>query len=185
MLSRPCQFKHLREVSNALYAEFGHNATASQAGGSPFPTPSLSHDAPRSSTLKNVKASPRPLGCVPFLGLFLRDLTLNAELPTYLDPTSPHTPAAVSADGELLAVADETVFAHLGAGAGAARDVTLRPLVNVHKFRVRAALVQKALGFVVFAEGYPYEPDVGCYFKCLKIRCLEGGVLRECSARIE
>lgn len=143
------------------------------------------------------------MGCLPFLGellsrrsaqrarltfphtstgLLLRDLTLNAELPTYLDPTSTNSPASVDSTGSLTRLADPTAFDHL---PPLPSHMPLRPLINVHKFRVQATLVQRVLAFQEFAEGYPYEPETSVYFKCLKIRSLESGVMREVSMRLE
>lgn len=114
-------------------------------------------------------------------GLFLHDLALNAELPTFLDPTSTNTPASVDSTGALVHIADPSAFDHL---PPLPHHMPLRPLVNVHKFRVQATLVQRVLAFQEFAEGYPYEPETSVYFKCLKIRSLDSTAMREVSLRL-
>lgn len=137
------------------------------------------HSFPRCAAFVS---STRPHADPPLsAGLFLRDLTLNAELPTFLDPTSTNTPASVDETGSLSHVANPYAFAHL---PQLPDDVPLRPLVNVHKFRLMAGIVQRVLAFQEFAEGYPYQVDPNVYFKCLKIRCLEPSVMRECSLRL-
>ena len=115
-------------------------------------------------------------------GLFLHDLSINTELPTFLDPTSPNSAAHVDASGSLESVADPLAFAEL---PPLPDNLPLAPLVNVHKFRVMANVVQQVLSLQECAEGYSYEPEPSLYFKCLKIRCLPPNLLRECSLRIE
>ncbi|GAA5931143.1 hypothetical protein JCM1841_002115 [Sporobolomyces salmonicolor] len=155
-------FKYLRELTNALVADYA------PAGD-------------RSSALDSMSAAAAK-GCIPFVGLFLRDLAINAELPTFLDPTSPNSPASVDASGSLTVVADPNAFVSLPPLPG---DMPLRPLVNVHKFRKLATIVQRVRAFQQLADKYPYEPTPSVYFKCLKIRCLEQSVMHEVSARLE
>lgn len=105
-------------------------------------------------------------GTIPFLGLFLRDLAVTNELPTYLDPTAPSTPAAKGGEDT---VTNEDAFTGLHA---LPVDVPLRPLVNVHKHRTLAAVVQKVLVFQEMAGLYTYEADPTLFRKCLAIRCV-------------
>lgn len=164
-------------------------------------SPAFTEPSKSSAAAKGVKASPSPIGCIPFLGqsiapcvrfradpvesagLFLRDLAGNDELPTYLDPTSTNSPASVDSAGNLAEVADLSAFDHLAPLPSYLP--ALRPLVNVHKFRVQATLVQRVLAFQEFTEGYPYEPESNVYFKCLKIRSLDSSVMHEVSHRLE
>ncbi|SCZ99861.1 BZ3501_MvSof-1269-A2-R1_Chr12-3g03548 [Microbotryum saponariae] len=164
-------FKHLREVTKALISEYGP----------PGQRRPLSANDPYRS-VKGTKGAPVPLGCIPFLGLFLRDLTMNAELPTFLDPSSTDTPAEVDAEGTLVSLADPNAFNSL---APLPPSLRMRPLVNVHKFRVQARIVQDVLAAMEFAEGYPYDPDARWYLKCLKLRALSSDVMCELSRRLE
>lgn len=108
---------------------------------------------------------------------------MNAELPTFLDPTSPSSPAMVDpATGCLLSVADPSAFSNL---PPLPEDIQLMPLVNVHKHRVMASVVQKVMVFQEMAELYPYEAESSVYLKCLKLRCLSGPAMRELAERIE
>ncbi|GAA6037739.1 hypothetical protein JCM8097_002317 [Rhodosporidiobolus ruineniae] len=158
-------FKHLREVTSALLSEYGapgqHSAFADAIG-----------------------AGAASKGCIPFLGLFLRDLALNAELPTFLDPSSPNTPASVSPSGSLLSLSSPS-FSSFPPLPPLPAGVELAPLVNVHKFRLLAATVQRVVAFQELAGRYGAEPSPREYFRCLKIRCLEQGVMSELSARLE
>ncbi|BGP43229.1 Guanine nucleotide exchange factor lte1 [Rhodotorula kratochvilovae] len=157
-------FKHLRELMNAMIAEYG----ATDERGSIADAASTS--------------APPSKGCIPFLGLFLRDLALNTELPTFLDPSSPHEPANVDSTGSLTSLADPSAFASF---PPLPPGTPLAPLVNVHKFRVLAAVVQRVVAFQQLAAQYSYEPQPKTYFRCLKIRCLEQGVMHQLSSRLE
>ncbi|BGP27425.1 Guanine nucleotide exchange factor lte1 [Rhodotorula toruloides] len=156
-------FKHLRAVTNALVAvEAG--LPAARSG---------SFDLTAAAAVK---------GCIPFLGIFLRDLALNAELPTFLDPTNPEFPAALDAAGSLISLADPSAFDEL---APLPPCISLAPLVNVHKFRVLAGTVRKVVAFQDLANRYTFEPMQSVYFKCLKIRSLEQDVMHELSGKLE
>lgn len=109
-------------------------------------------------------------------------MTTNGDLPTFLDPTSTTTPAVVDENGSLISTANTDAFSNL---PSLPNSITLQPLVNVHKQRVLAALVQRVLAFQEFAESYPYSiPDPNIYFKCLKIRSLSPSLITECSIRL-
>ncbi|EGU11422.1 hypothetical protein RTG_02580 [Rhodotorula toruloides ATCC 204091] len=156
-------FKYLRAVTNALIA--------TEAG---LPnTRSGSFDSTAAAAAK---------GCIPFLGIFLRDLALNAELPTFLDPTNPDIPAEVDAAGSLVSLADPSAFDEL---PPLPPSISLAPLVNVHKFRILAGTVRKVVAFQDLANRYTFEPTPSVYFKCLKIRSLEQDVMHELSRKLE
>ena len=71
-------------------------------------------------------------------GIFLKDLNTISSLPTYLDPTSPHSPAVVDSIGLLERVVDPGAFEGMG---GLPSGVGLYPLINVHKFRLLSQYV--------------------------------------------
>ncbi|GAA5827869.1 hypothetical protein JCM11251_007711 [Rhodosporidiobolus azoricus] len=155
-------FKHLRDLTNALAGQYGSTSSSSSSG------EALPADASK--------------GCIPFLGIFLRDLALNAELPSFLDPTSPNTPASVSATGSLTTLADPSAFADY---PPLPKGMDLAPLVNVHKFRILAGTVNRVIAFQELAARYAHEPTAEVYFKCLKIRCLDQAVMHELSSKLE
>ncbi|KAM0786187.1 hypothetical protein ACM66B_006994 [Microbotryomycetes sp. NB124-2] len=146
-VSHEQQFKHLRDVTNAIIAEYG--PLGQRAGLS---------TAFKQTTSRAVRNSPAPLGCLPFLGLVLRDLSVNDELPTFLDSNT------------------ETSIT---------RSTPSYPLVNVHKMRTVAALTQRVLAFQEFAEGYPFQVDAKVYLKALKLRALDSVTMRSLAERIE
>ncbi|KPV72035.1 uncharacterized protein RHOBADRAFT_56170 [Rhodotorula graminis WP1] len=161
-------FKHLRALMSAMVEEYGGSADDDGASSSSSPRPSTSPSSGK--------------GCIPFLGLFLRDLALTTELPTYLDPSSPSSPAHVSPSGLLVSLASPSSFSHL---PSLPPSTPFAPLVNVHKFRLLAGIVGRVVTFQRLAARYAHEPTRGAYWRCLKIRCLDVGVARELSRRLE
>lgn len=115
-------------------------------------------------------------------GLFLRDLAVNQELSTFLDPTYTGAPADVNAAGELVSVRNLNAFEHL---SPLSYNMPLRPLVNVHKFRLQATVVQRVLAAQELASGYPFQPDTTRYLRTLKIRSLDSHLLHEVSKKLE
>ena len=116
-------------------------------------------------------------------GLYLRDLSITCELPTFLDPTAPSAPASVDeVTGEFEAIHDDAAFADL---PPLPSSVTLHPLVNVHKHRTIASIVQKILVFQEMAGLYPYEADATLFRKCLGLRTLHPDALMAASLRAE
>lgn len=140
-------------------------------GGSPRVT-----SAGRLALTRAVCAPPPP-------GIFLRDLALNAALPTYLDPSSPSTPASVPPSGALPSLATPSTTSHPFPLA----SPPPAPLINVHKFRLLAQAVHGVVAFQgMAARGYAHlEPVRGAYWRCVRIRCLDARVAGELSRRVE
>ncbi|KAH9821352.1 hypothetical protein DFH28DRAFT_883188 [Melampsora americana] len=103
------------------------------------------------------------VGCIPFLGLYLRDLTINDELPTYLNPNEPSI--------GLPTIDPETGFVE---------GTNLYPLVNIHKFRIYSKVVNKILGFQELSLSYPFEAqgDQSLFLNCLRLKSLDSSKLR-------
>ncbi|KAH8917978.1 ras GEF [Atractiella rhizophila] len=161
-------FKGLRTTTAKIAEEWG-----------PLGGQSSKLVASRSSNNISAKAKHTRLGCIPFFGIFLRDLAINSELPSLLDPTSPNNPASVDpTTGQICRVIDPNAFSNL---PPLPEGVTLEPLINIHKFRNIATVVQKVLTFQEIAEVYPFEADGSLYITCLKLKCLDVRRLRECS----
>ncbi|KAI5480686.1 guanine nucleotide exchange factor LTE1 [Pseudohyphozyma bogoriensis] len=163
-------FKHLREVTAALLSEYG------PAGQRAAP-----QEPARGSASKGAKSPPAAVGCLPFLGLFLKDLAMTAELPTYLDPSSTGTPADVDAVGSLQCLTDPDAFAHL---PPLPEGVQIQALVNVHKTRLVSSTIQQLLAFQELAADYGYTNTPSLYMKALKIRCLDSKTIEELSLRL-
>jgi GDP/GTP exchange factor required for growth at low temperature len=110
------------------------------------------------------------------VGIFLRDLSITAELPTFLDPTRPNCEACVDEKThELESVMDPKAFKPLPV------DVPLTALVNVHKFRMQALVVQRILVFQEMASLNPRAAQAGLFRKCLALRSLSVNTLGDCS----
>ncbi|GAA5930656.1 mitotic regulator LTE1 [Sporobolomyces koalae] len=155
-------FGHLRDLMNRLAAEYSPGAER--------------------LSLSDPIAGLALKGCIPFAGLFLRDLALNTELPTFIDPSSTNSPACVDHAGSLTSIANPHAFDSL---PNLPDGVALAPLVNLHKFRRLATIVQRIRTFQALSERYAFEPTQPVYFKCLKIRALNQTVMHELSSRIE
>jgi GDP/GTP exchange factor required for growth at low temperature len=138
-------FRSLRAASNQLSDSWGPPGQKTAAS-APVETPPTSRRASVSVTAKGAKKSTQPavVGCIPFLGLYLRDLTITGELPTYLDPSCPSAEAMRDGQSGLLTSLNQP-FAFV--------DLTpldsahLYPLVNVHKARLMACTIQRVLIF--------------------------------------
>ncbi|PWY99233.1 ras GEF [Testicularia cyperi] len=140
-------------------------------------------------------------GCIPFFGLFLSDLMVNDALPTFLDPTNPTQPARFekvpcedrpSVDADSAAEALPSRFRPSRPDAFASLpplppSVKLEPLVNVHKFRNTAHIIQQISAFQMAAKNYSalFEAEKGAYVRCLKLRCLSGDLLARLSHMVE
>lgn len=103
------------------------------------------------------------VGCIPFLGLYLRDLTINDELPTYLNPNEPSI-GVPTIDPE----------------SGFVEGTKLYPLVNIHKFRIYSKVVNKIIGFQELSLTYPFEAqgDQSLFLNCLRLKSLDSARLR-------
>jgi Gdp/GTP exchange factor required for growth at low temperatures len=113
----------------------------------------------------------------------LRDLSATADLPTFLDPTSPVSEAFVDQRAHVLErVLKPDAFADL---LPLPFNVPLAPLVNVHKFRMQAAVVQQILAFQEMASLNPRQAEPGLFRKCLAVRCLSASTMRDCSRMCE
>ncbi|GAA5990430.1 hypothetical protein JCM10908_007368 [Rhodotorula pacifica] len=160
-------FKHLRRLMGTLLAQ------RDPAGLNPAASGTAEVQSPA-------------LGCIPFLGIFLRDLAHNADLPTFLDPSCPSSPADVTSNGTLLSLKNPEALTRLAAPAASHSSAApLAPLVNVHKLRQLAQIVQRVTAFQELAGGYRYEPVPEVYTQCLKLRALDTRILTELSYRLE
>jgi GDP/GTP exchange factor required for growth at low temperature len=118
-----------------------------------------------------------------FSGLILRDLAISSELPTFLDPSDPRAPALINEETMLLPqYADPTEFSDY---PPLPEGIPLRPLINIHKYRIVARTIQLVMTFKELAETYPYEPELPLYRKCLTLQCLPMQKITELSHACE
>lgn len=164
-------FRQLRIAMDGLVNDWGPpgqmSATTTTAA---LPTGSLR--APRQSFSATSSPMPRQ-ACVPFLGLFLRDLAISDELPTWIDPSAPHHPVDASlidpSSGLISRLANPTSFDRLPV---LPEGVKQKALINVHKYRTIANIVTKVLVCTEMASLYPFQPDPQLYRKTLALRCV-------------
>lgn len=147
--------------------------------------------------------------CIPFLGLYLRDLTVNDELPTYLDPTDPSIPVEIDRmTGKLKKLSNPQVFENLpslpsigGRGTRTERgqqqqqqqqddsevlEYGYYPLVNINKLRTYAKIILKIIEFQNRSiKNYTFETDSKWFLTCLKIKCLSSEQIRLLSRTCE
>ncbi|KAG0068078.1 hypothetical protein BGZ89_005274 [Linnemannia elongata] len=134
------------------------------------------------------KAS-QPKGCIPFLGLYLSDLVFNAELPSYVDPTThsnqqqqqqqqpqgssqassrrPSTSTSATATSTtappppISSTSTNSSSSHQPTPPTTTTEPSPRLLVNIHKHRTTATIIKRILTFKTLAGRYPFEQDPG------------------------
>jgi hypothetical protein len=154
-------FKIVREASNALLE--------SQPLKSPVDLSSASSQS-GSSVGGNETEQPK-VACVAFLGPLLGDLASCAKLPDFVDPTAPGQPLQFNKEtGAWSAPRHSEVFSTL---APLPSQMSLRPLLNVHKLRLLASCVKLFVAEQHLASNYRYEIDRKLYQKCLRMRALD------------
>ncbi|CAH7688227.1 hypothetical protein PPACK8108_LOCUS23163 [Phakopsora pachyrhizi] len=194
--SHTSNFKSMRNMQDNLVEQMG--LADSSLNRSAKPKIKSNHYSPES--LAGVGSGSRsshtytrglnPVSCIPFLGLYLRDLTVNDELPTYLDPSDPSVPAKVDPKtGLLTELAKPEAFNQLstslasdGSKSTPIQNLTYYPLINIHKLRTYSRVVQK---IQIFQESglntYQFEADQKWFLICLKIKSLDSDQLRRLS----
>lgn len=175
-------FRSLRNVTDSLAESWGPPGQGS-ASADPHETSRRTSFIHSGTVRGESGVQSAPSGCIPFLGLFLRDLAISSELPTFLDATSPTTPASMDpVSNQLDVVADPQAFSDLPPIPDQYQHY---PLVNVHKARTISSIVQKVLVFQEMATCYPYEADAVLFRKCLALRCLSVEGQRSHSFQLE
>ncbi|KAK9237673.1 ras guanine nucleotide exchange factor domain-containing protein [Lipomyces kononenkoae] len=120
-------------------------------------------------------------GCVPFIGLYLSDLTFNAERPMHLNPKSSRD-SLYSSDEDSNNEDDICPKSRRKNGAS-----NILQLINVQRFRTSASIMKKLLYFVNSAGAYndrlKTNPEV--VSRCLYISCLDDDEIEECFQLME
>ncbi|KAG8706245.1 hypothetical protein FRC09_002508 [Ceratobasidium sp. 395] len=134
---------------------------------------SATHDAPGTASDKGSDMS--QVGCVPFLGIYLSELSEHAKLPDFIDPTRPEEPITLDPEtGEFSPLRDPDVFASLPETPS---YMPLRPLLNLHKQRQIAAVVKALVNGQHMASACKFTVEQKVYSRCLRLKCADGATL--------
>ncbi|KAG0288302.1 hypothetical protein BGZ96_007922 [Linnemannia gamsii] len=175
----------------AAVAALQYKGTASSSGLGSKVSSSIAH-ANKEKELKmgggqqqekdsSVAKASQPKGCIPFLGLYLSDLVFNAELPSYVDPTThnninqqqqqqqqsqassrrPSTSTAATATSTAPSLSLTSKPPTISSTNEPTTTTTPPPklLVNIHKHRTTATIIKRILTFKTLAGRYPFEQD--------------------------
>ncbi|KAK9371257.1 ras guanine nucleotide exchange factor domain-containing protein [Lipomyces kononenkoae] len=115
-------------------------------------------------------------GCVPFIGLYLSDLTFNAERPMHLNPKSSRD--SLYSSDEDSSNEDDLRENYVS---------NISQLINMQRFRTSAGIMKKLLYFVNSAKAYndrlKTNPEI--VSRCLYISCLDDDEIEECFQLME
>ncbi|CAE6401337.1 unnamed protein product [Rhizoctonia solani] len=130
---------------------------------------SLTHDSRVDAPSE--RGSEQLVGCIPFLGIYLSELSDYAKLPDFIDPTRPEEPVQLDPiTGEFGALADPEVFNAL---PELPDYMSIRPLINVHKQRQIAGVVQALVKGQHMASACRFTAEPKVYSKCLRLKCVD------------
>jgi Gdp/GTP exchange factor required for growth at low temperatures len=102
-------------------------------------------------------------------GIYLRQLTKLDRLPDYVDPTAPTEPVEDDPHGGLSQPRHPEVFANL---APLPAEMTLEPLINVHKQRLISGVVLSFVNCQQLTGKYKFPMDRKLHQRCLRLRAL-------------
>ncbi|PBK69541.1 ras GEF [Armillaria solidipes] len=114
--------------------------------------------------------------CIPFIGIYLSQLTEYSHLPDLIDPTSPTTPVSI----DLVTYSYDTlshpeVFSALQPLP--AGILQMEPLINVHKQRMRAKVIKRLVAGQHVASRVGWGVEKRLFQKCLRLRGLNDETL--------
>ncbi|KAK9480244.1 ras guanine nucleotide exchange factor domain-containing protein [Lipomyces japonicus] len=116
-------------------------------------------------------------GCVPFIGLYLSDLTFNAQKPAFIvENLNDNTRDSMFSINDEYGSDAEDIF---GISKHKA-SVPLAQLVNFDRLKTSASIIKKLLYFVNAARSYQHltvNPDL--VSRCLYISCLDDDEIEE------
>ncbi|KAI3604166.1 group protein [Moniliophthora roreri] len=135
-------------------------------------TQSVSNNSTMEAPNKNKAETSNPPACIPFIGTYLSQLYQHSQLPDLIDPTAPDE--AVNIDpltSNLDSPAHPEIFSAL---APLPPSMHLEPLVNVHKQRLIAGVVQSFLAAQHLASRVRFSVhDKRLYKQCLELKGLD------------
>ncbi|CAE7050144.1 unnamed protein product [Rhizoctonia solani] len=134
---------------------------------------SLTHDSRVDAPSE--RGSEQLVGCIPFLGIYLSELSDYAKLPDFIDPTHPEGPVQLDPTmGEFGPLADPEVFNSL---PELPEYMSLRPLINVQKQRQIAGVVQALVKGQHMASACRFTVESKVYSKCLRLKCVDAATM--------
>ncbi|KAG9310872.1 hypothetical protein JVU11DRAFT_8727 [Chiua virens] len=125
---------------------------------------------------KSIEGS-APSACVPFIGIYLAQLSRYSKLPDLIDPTAPNEP--VSIDPQAMSFDSPShpeIFESL---TPLPPSMQLEPLINVHKQRLIAGVIKDLVAGQHLASRVQFTIDKKLFQRCLRIRGLETEVLHQ------
>ncbi|KAK0471177.1 hypothetical protein EDD18DRAFT_1237883 [Armillaria luteobubalina] len=149
-----------------------HTANGDRASGtSTKPRPTHSTQNSTSSSAKQADITE----CIPFIGIYLSQLTEYSHLPDLIDPTSPTTPVSI----DLITYSYDTlshpeVFSAL---QSLPAGIQMEPLINVHKQRMRAKVIKRLVAGQHVASRVGWGVEKRLFQKCLRLRGLNDETL--------
>lgn len=149
-------WKQIRDSMSQVAEEYGESPTEIQVEVDTHKKQQLNNS---SNTVVRIKL---PFGgCIPFLGIYLSDLVFNAELPSYLPPST------IQPDDPM--------------------KVLSQPLVHFRKHRVTATVIKRVLLFQNLAKRYSFEEtqDSTLYSACFHVHSLDMNTIQRLSYEIE
>ncbi|KAG8830804.1 hypothetical protein FRC17_004224 [Serendipita sp. 399] len=108
--------------------------------------------------------------CIPFIGIYLSQLTKYDKLPDYVDPTAPTEPVEDEPGGALTQPRHPEVFDNL---ASLPPSMTLEPLINVHKQRMISKVAIDFLNSQQLTGKYHIGLEKKLHSKCLRLKALD------------
>lgn len=124
----------------------------------------------------------QPVGCIPFLGLFLNDLTFNAERPKYISSNTTAYKPSLKPQSSTSNNKKQNNHHHHH------QVPTKDALINFERFKTTAKIIKSLLQYIeisvsnpsVSAYGYTFEPNHNLLSKCLYLSCLSESEMNKC-----
>ncbi|KAG8827377.1 hypothetical protein FRC19_003526 [Serendipita sp. 401] len=136
--------------------------------------PSISQSANPTKTSADLSRA-----CIPFIGIYLSQLTKYDKLPDYVDPTAPTEPVEDEPGGALTQPRHPEVFSNL---APLPPSMTVEPLINVHKQRMISKVAIDFLNSQQLTGKYRIELEKKLHSRCLRLKTLD--MVRSCTQSV-
>ncbi|KAF9027864.1 ras GEF [Hymenopellis radicata] len=171
-------FKYIRHAVDAIVdakpIEVNSRAPSVISGGGTNSGAHLGHSGPSTGKSKSVdlgaSAGSASATCIPFIGIYLSQLTVYSRLPDLIDPTAPHTMVSIDPlTWNYDTLSHPEVFDNL---QSLPPGIQMEPLINVHKQRLRAGVIKRLVAGQHIATGVQWGCDRKLLQKCLRMRAI-------------